>query len=68
MNERWPNMAIEILKWCKEFLFTCYKCPVCDLLTFGKGTSYHWQVHGKQEVYWEPNNDNVKEYLKEKRK
>jgi len=49
-----------VLSWCKRFLLGCYKCKKCGLLTWGKATSYHRQVHGEQEIYWEPTNENMK--------
>lgn len=51
---------MNILEWCKRFIDTCYVCPKCGLHTFGRATSYHWQVHGRQDVLWEPSMMNKK--------
>ena len=53
--DRWmQSNNANVLDWCKRFLFDCYKCKKCGILTWGRGTSYHRQVHGEQEIHWRP--------------
>jgi len=44
----------QILKWCMQFGFVCYKCPNCGRLSSGLFTSYHAQLHGQQTIHYNP--------------
>jgi hypothetical protein len=43
-----------VMDLCQKGLFICYLCPKCGLMTYGKATSYHQQVHGTQQEHWRP--------------
>jgi hypothetical protein len=43
-----------ILRDAKKYGHICYRCVKCGALTSKSLTSYHQQVHGEQEIYYNP--------------
>lgn len=51
-SEKYINKMV--LDRCKKLKIICYQCPECKMLTSGLMTSYHAQLHGDQEIYYNP--------------